>query len=113
MLLVSVLLFGSYSAMMPTVLNVTVFNRDSSAHEVGLLLTKGGQNMTSWRLEVGPGTSRSVQYQIDIGGYRLTASLQGAHNATADFEIPFKFIDKTYSESFSVAAGAVYHGNLY
>lgn len=112
-IMVSVLLFGSYAALMPTELTVTVFNRDFSAHEVELLLTHDGQNLTSWQLNIDPGKSRSVQYQLDIGGHRLTAVMQGARNATADFDIPFKFIDKTHSEDFTVAGGRILHGPFF
>lgn len=111
--IISVLLAGSYSALMPTQLEITVKNVDTAMHEVGLLLTKAGERIESWRLSVEPGRTRTVRYPVDIGSFRLTASMPGSANATSDFEIPFKFLDKVHTESFTVTPWGVLKGNIY
>ncbi|MBM4249427.1 MAG: hypothetical protein FJ149_08360 [Euryarchaeota archaeon] len=111
--LISVLLAGSYSALMPTGLDVTVYNRTGGTVDVTLKLVKDGRTLKTWQITVAPGGSRAVDYQLDIGPHSLTASAQGSTNVTADFDIPFKFMDKTHSESFTVLAWGIVHGNVY
>jgi hypothetical protein len=102
MLIISLLLAGTYSALMPTRLEIVVKNFDAASREVGLLLIKDGATVKSWRLQVESGKTRSVKYPVDIGSFRLTASMQGSANVNSDFEIPFKFLDKSHSETFTV-----------
>lgn len=113
LLIISFLLAGTYSALMPTQLEMVVKNFDARSREVGLLLTKDGMTVKSWRLQVESGKTRSLKYPVDIGSFRLTASLEGSANVTSDFEIPFKFLDKSRSETFTVTPAGLFKGNIY
>jgi hypothetical protein len=113
MVLISIMLAGTYSALMPTQLDIKVKNYDTVMHEVNLLLTKDGQKIDSWELGVESGRTRTVEYPVDIGSFRLTASMQGRANATSDFEIPFKFLNKAHSETFTVTNAGLFKGNIY
>jgi len=108
-----VILAGSYSALMPTELEIRVQNRDASGHQVDIVLTKGGETLQSWKLSVDAGRTQSVKYPVDIGSFRLAASLQGKSNVTSDFEIPFKFLNKAHTEVFTVTTVGLFKGNLY
>ena len=111
--LISILLAGSYSALMPTQLEIVVKNYDATSHEVRMVLEKDGRTVNSWKLMVDAGRTRTVQYPVDIGAFRLTASMQGAANASSDFEIPFRFLDKAHSETFTVTSTGIFKGNIY
>lgn len=111
--LMSLLLAGSYAALMPTALEVRVYNRSGHSAEVSLVLAKDGRTLKNWRLTLGLGESRSVGFQLDIGPHELTASAQGSPNVTATFDIPFKLLDKTHSESFTLLPSGLFHGNIY
>jgi len=111
--LICLMLAGTYSALMPTQLVIGVKNVDSASHEVSVVLTKDGQPIDSWKLNVESGRTRTVQYPVDIGSFRLAASMQGSGNATSDFEIPFKFLNKAHSETFTVTSAGLFKGNIY
>ncbi len=111
--LMTIILAGSYSALMPTQLEIKVHNRDATSHQVEINLTRGGETVQTWKLTVESGKTRSVQYPVDIGSFRIAASLQGKSNVTSDFEIPFKFLDKTHTETFTVISSGLFKGNIY
>jgi hypothetical protein len=113
MVLITILLAGSYSALMPTQLEISVKNYDTKMHEVNLVLTKDGGTVNSWKLVIASGLTRTLQYPVDIGSFRITASMQGSGNATADFEIPFKFLGKSHGETFTVTPAGIFKGNVY
>jgi len=113
MLIISFLLAGTYSALMPTQLEIVLKNFDTASCEVHLVLTKDGGTVKSWRLQVESGRTRTLQFPVDIGSFRLIASLQGSANVTSDFEIPFKFLDKSHSETFTVTPAGLFKGNIY
>jgi len=98
---------------MPTQIEIKVQNGDNSSHQVDIVLTKDGETLQSWKLSVESGKTRSVHYPVDIGSFRLAASLQGKSNVTSDFEIPFKFLDKAHTETFTVTPVGLFKGNLY
>ena len=113
LVLISIMLAGTYSALMPTQLEMNVKNIDSASHEVRFVLTKDGQAVNSWKLNTVSGQTRTVQYPVDIGSFRLTVSMQGSANVSSDFEIPFKFLNKAHSETFTVTPAGLFKGNIY
>ena len=113
LVLISIMLAGTYSALMPTQLEINVNNIDLVSHEVRFVLTKDGQAVNSWKLNTESGQTRTVQYPVDIGSFRLTASMQGAANVTSDLEIPFKFLNKAHPETFTMTPAGLFKGNIY
>jgi hypothetical protein len=113
MLLISVLLFGSYAALTPTRLDVTVYNKSTSLRDVTVVLSKDGQALKSWTASVPHDKPQRMDFALDIGKYVLTVSSQGLTNLSVSFDIPFDFFNKAHSEVFSVAAYGIFHGNVY
>lgn len=111
--LVSFILIGAYGAMMPTQLTVEVHNRTSESQLVNVMVIRDGSVLKSWSLTIAPRAAKSVVYPLDIGHHEVAVSCSPLGSLSVDLDIPFKFLDKECSESFTVTGDGVVRGNVY